>query len=149
MEDADLLYIWRNEDECRKNSVNTGYIEYKEHCKWLAGKLNSDTCNIFICIKEHNGSNKPVGQVRVDYVKYRYGEISYSIGKEYRCNGYGTKILKLIEGMKEIKANVDKLCAIVKTNNLVSQKCFENLGYVKSVKKDLVYYNKSLIQIYK
>ena len=40
MEDAGLLYLWRNEDECRKNSVNTGYIEYDSHCKWLSGRLS-------------------------------------------------------------------------------------------------------------
>ncbi len=55
MEDAGLLYVWRNETECRKNSVNTGYIEYDSHCKWLSGKLSSGCCSIFICMREHGG----------------------------------------------------------------------------------------------
>ena len=55
MEDAGLLYLWRNEDECRKNSVNTGYIEYDSHCKWLSGRLSPGCCSIFICMREYMG----------------------------------------------------------------------------------------------
>jgi RimJ/RimL family protein N-acetyltransferase len=146
MEDVDLLYEWRNETECRKNSINTSYIEYGDHCRWFAGELNSDTCNIFICMKEqmYGEGCDPVGQVRIDYGKDRTGEISYSIGAEYRCNGYGTRILKMLEESKNTRENADRLCAVVKSGNTASQKCFEKLGYVKSIKADMVYYSKDL-----
>lgn len=144
MEDADLLYGWRNEAECRKNSVNTGYIEYGDHCKWLSGKLSSGCCGIFICMRESGEGYGPVGQVRVDYGKNRDGEINYSIGAGYRCNGYGTRMLGLLEEMEEVKKNADRLCAMVKSSNLASQKCFEKLGYIKSIKEDMVYYIKNI-----
>ncbi len=144
MEDAGLLYGWRNEDECRKNSVNTGYIEYDSHCKWLSSRLSPGCCSIFICMREHWGGYEPVGQARVDYNMARCGEISYSIDAAYRCNGYGTRMLGLLEEMEEIKKKTDRLCAVVKVTNTASQRCFEKLGYLKSFKEDMVYYVKDI-----
>lgn len=87
---------------------------------------------------------EPVGQTRVDYSKKRDGEINYSIGAGYRCNGYGTRMLSLLEKMEEVKKNADRLCAMVKSSNIASQKCFEKLGYIKSIKEDMVYYVKNI-----
>lgn len=53
-------------------------------------------------------------------------------------------MLGLLEEMEEIKKKTDRLCAVVKIANTASQKCFEKLGYLKSVKEDMVYYNKYL-----
>lgn len=143
VEDAGLLYGWRNEAECRKNSINTGYIAYEDHYRWLAGKLTADDNNIFICMRECVGDESVV-QARIDYGKDRTGEISYSIGEEYRCNGYGTRMLKMLGDSKNARENADRLCAVVKSGNTASQKCFEKLGYVKSIKEDMVYYSKDL-----
>ena len=118
MEDAGLLYVWRNETECRRNSVNTGYIEYDSHCKWLSGRLSSGCCSIFICMREHGGGYEPVGQARVGYNMARCGEISYSIDAAYRCNGYGTRMLGLLEEMEEIKRNNDENYTFVKWDTI-------------------------------
>ena len=87
---------------------------------------------------------EPVGQARVDYNMARCGEISYSIDAAYRCNGYGTRMLGLLEEMEEIKKKTDRLCAVVKITNTASQRCFEKLGYLKSFKEDMVYYVKDI-----
>jgi hypothetical protein len=55
MEDVDLLYRWRNDPECRKNSINTSHIAYGDHCRWFGRKLNTGNNSIFICIKESLG----------------------------------------------------------------------------------------------
>lgn len=144
MKDAGLLYGWRNEYECRKNSVNTDYIEYKSHCKWLSDRLNSACTSIFICMRENGGGHEPIGQVRIDYGMDRDGEISYSIAEGYRCNGYGTRMLGMLESMEEVKKNAGRLCAIIKIDNSASQKCFEKLGYLKSIKEDMVHYVKHI-----
>ncbi len=144
MEDADLLYRWRNEVECRKNSVNTGYIEYDSHCKWLSDRLGSGCYSIFICMREYGRRDESVGQTGVGYNMDRCGEISYSIDAGYRYNGYGTRMLALLEEMEEVKKNVDRLCAVVKITNIASQRCFEKLRYLKSVKEDMVYYVKDI-----
>lgn len=90
------------------------------------------------------GGYEPVGQARVDYNMARCGEISYSIDAAYRCNGYGTRMLGLLEEMEEIKKKTDRLCAVVKITNTASQRCFEKLGYLKSFKEDMVYYVKDI-----
>lgn len=144
IEDMDLLYKWRNEEMCRKNSINKEYITYDNHCKWYIQKLSSTNCNIFIFIKNNEGVCMPIGQVRIDYEEYKTGKISYSIDAKYRCNGYGKSMLKLLEYNKDVLNNVSKLYAVVENNNIASQKCFENLGYLKNIKNDMFCYTKNL-----
>ncbi len=145
IEDMDLLYKWRNEEICRKNSINKEYITYDNHCKWYIQKLNSKNCIIFICIKNDGSVCLPIGQARIDYEKHEIGKISYSIDAGYRCNGYGTRILKLLEYNKDVLNNISKLCAVVEKNNIASQKCFENLKYLKNIKDGMFYYTKNLV----
>ncbi len=53
-------------------------------------------------------------------------------------------MLGLLEEMEEVKKNAEKLCAMVKSSNVASQKCFEKLGYIKNIKEDMVYYVKNI-----
>lgn len=51
----DNVNIWIIFITDKAHSVNTGYIEYDSHCKWLSGRLSSGCCSIFICMREHGG----------------------------------------------------------------------------------------------
>ena len=95
-------------------------------------------------MRENGGGHEPIGQVRIDYGMDRDGEISYSIAEGYRCNGYGTRMLGMLESMEEVKKNAGRLCAIIKIDNSASQKCFETLGYLKSIKEDMFHYVKNI-----
>ena len=137
IEDMELLYKWRNDPICRKNSVCSEKILFETHCIWLLDRLKSSQCDIFICMKQ----NIPIGQVRIDY-EDKLGKISYSIASGYRGSGYGTKMLSLLECEGKIQKNVQMLCAIVKKNNIASGKCFEKLGYISIDCGEFIYYSK-------
>lgn len=139
IEDARLLYEWRNDSLCRENSINSDKITYDSHYSWFLDMINSDECNIFICMK----NDKPVGQVRIDY-NNKEGKVSYSVSSDYRGNGYGIIMLKLLEQDKLVWEKVIKLSAVVKYNNIASQKCFEKMQYLKEYHNGLFYYSKIL-----
>lgn len=135
--DADILYEWINEEECRKNSLNTEKIEYADHMKWFQNKLNSSQCYMFILYNQ----NIKIGQIRID-IKEKIGIISYSIAKKFRKRGYGYSILQLLEQKAKQIKELQILEGIVKYNNLSSQKIFEKLGFKRTDKEEYILYQK-------
>jgi RimJ/RimL family protein N-acetyltransferase len=136
--DARLLYKWRNEKLVRDNSFEDKIILYKEHKKWLMAALQNPSVNIYIMMD----GEKVIGQVRLN-IENKIGLISYSIDLQYRCMGYGKKILQLIENeIASSDIDVVKLLGCVKKNNKASQKVFETLGYQCEIKKDYFEYIK-------
>ena len=120
LEDAQLLFGWVNDPKVREMSINSNMIYWQGHLNWLIKKLESQTCKIFIL--EQN--DIPVGQIRFEYFNEEWG-IDYSIGKQYRGQGLGQVILEL---------SIPFFCnyiirAIVKQDNLPSNKIFKNLGF--------------------
>lgn len=125
MDDAKLLYEWRNDEVVRKNSFNTNEIVYEEHIKWLKNFLEDEFCKIYIIVDYE----KNVGQIKVRIIDNE-AEVGYSIGKNYRGYGYGTKSLILIkEQIKKDFPYVGKIVGRVKIDNEVSQRAFEKAGY--------------------
>lgn len=138
-EDKDLLYQWRNDPVCRKNSINQDEVLYESHCAWFMDRLNSKDCRIFICMEK----DIPVGQVRVDY-QDGDGKISYSVSADCRGKGYGSQMLELLEQDTEIQERTQKFFAVVKCDNKASQRCFEKLQYSKEYFGECFYYSKVL-----
>jgi len=120
--DCDLLFRWVNRVEVRKNAVNPGPILYEDHQKWFHSKLNSS--KTFIYITEFDG--KPVGQVRYD-LNGDHWLIDYFIEEQYRGLGLGKAILQKTMQLNNMK----KLKAIVKQENLASEKAFLSLGFLR------------------
>jgi len=140
-EHTDLLYEWANESETRKNAFHTEQIEYDTHVKWFANKLADSNCFLFIGVS----SGEYIGQVRVDIVSGE-GTISYSIDKNHRGQGLGTQLLlaleNLIEKNNNLRERVKELVALVKYENIPSQKCFEKLEYGKKEFERYIEYRK-------
>lgn len=125
IEDCDILYEWRNDELVRKNSFNQEEIKYKEHIKWLQNFLSDDSCRIYILIDKEI----KVGQAKVRVIDNE-AEIGYSIGKEYRGHGYGTKCLELVKNeIKKDFPNIKNIYGRVKVDNVISQRAFEKAGY--------------------
>jgi RimJ/RimL family protein N-acetyltransferase len=134
--DCKILYEWKNDELCRYNSLNSEKLDYHSHCVWFQHKLAADDSLFFIVVLE----NIPIGQIRLD-LEGPVGKINYSVDKAYRGQGYGGKIVKLAEE-KAMEHGIDKLIAVVKTENLPSIKIFEKLGYSGEEKDDLIIYSK-------
>lgn len=123
--DMDLLFAWANDSEVRKNSFNTAEIKYDEHKEWFNKCLADPNIDIYIlCINDI-----PVGQIRMNY-ENETGLINYSIQKDCRGKGLGGTILKLIETSISVdRPEIKVLSGWVKTDNIASQKKFEENGY--------------------
>lgn len=142
IEDARILWEWRNEKKVRENSFQQEKIPYSAHEVWLKKLLRDSSRHLYILQKEE----QPIGQVRID-VDGRVGIISYSIASVYRGLGYGKKMLQ----MAEIQCVENDLCSclkgIVKRQNVASQVIFTDLGYACSydeVKKFFCYLKTNL-----
>lgn len=127
-----LLYQWVTDKVVRANSFQTGDISIPEHSVWFESHLSSKQCDMFIL--EYR--EKPVGQIRIDW-ESGCGQIDYSIASDYRGQGHGTVLLRMIES--EISG---KLLAKVKADNVVSNLIFEHAGYTKKIEKDYILYTK-------
>ncbi len=138
-EDCDLLFHWRNEKECRENSINTEEVPYETHCAWFEKRMKDDNTLIFIGMS----GEECVGMVRVD-VEESTGNISYSIDKKFRGRGFGRSILMELENEADIRKKIIVLQAQVKQTNLMSRSIFIKLGYEEEFLNGLYHYKKSI-----
>ena len=139
-EDCNLIFNWANDEYVRKNSFNESKISYENHVSWFKDRLSSDNCIIFILYFHKT----PIGQIRID-IKGSYGIIDYSIDKNHRGSGYGSKILHMMEEVVIINYNdINKLIGKVKYNNIKSQRAFERNKYKKTLEKENFLYLKDI-----
>lgn len=135
-EDCDILYKWANDPTVRKNAFNTSLITYSEHVKWFNKSISYEKRSIFICIKD----NKPVGQIRIDEEE-SIGLISYSVDKNERGRGIGSKMIKMISGIVRCEyKDISILKGLVKKENIASRKAFLNNGYRELEQKEYMVY---------
>lgn len=135
-EDIEFLFQLVNDEECRKNSLNSQIISIEEHRKWFENILHTDTQRIYILM---NG-NESIGQGRLELTGCKC-RISYSITPRMRGSGYGKLLLKWLgcACMKEF-SQCQMVYAEVLKNNVASQKIFKGLGYIVEDKGDYFYY---------
>lgn len=143
MEDALLLYDWRNEESVRQNSFHTEELVYEEHFRWLENILKTFAARHFYILML---GNIPIGQIRLSE-EDNFGLINYSIDREYRSRGYGRKILSLIEERVLCEKTSFTLVGYVKRKNGFSQRIFEALGYSRTMEKDFFKYEKKIGEI--
>lgn len=133
-DDVDLLFQWANDDDVRRNSFSSAKIPYEDHLKWFSKILTDKNCEIYIFYHEE----KPVGQIRLNYLS-RNALISYSISKEFRGQGFGKKIINLIdEIIRKYHSEITLLIAKVKPENIASCKIFENNNFVMKISNDIM-----------
>lgn len=124
-EDRDLLFLWANDEDVRKNSFSSKKISYDEHCKWFDRMMKNEYCVQWIL----QADNQPVGQIRIN-IDGINAEIGYSICSERRGEGFGKLMLELAKQRIYIEfPMVKKMVARVKPGNIASLRAFEDNGY--------------------
>lgn len=127
--DEDLVLRWANDAEVRKNSFSDRIIQPLEHREWFRTKVKDSSCIWETILFEE----VEVGQVRIDF-NGEIGIINYSIDKNYRGKGIGSKILKIIKEKYSTKILLGK----VKYTNRASIDAFRKAGYVETNKDDYI-----------
>lgn len=115
IEDAKLLFDWRNDPETRQVSRDTSELVWDSHIGWLTRRLQCEDHGLYIA--EVDGI--PVGTVRIDH-----DEISYTVAPEQRQKGVGEAMLV------EAKRAFGRKVAEVKRENVASMKVAERAGHI-------------------
>ncbi|MQW87734.1 GNAT family N-acetyltransferase [Sinorhizobium saheli] len=115
IEDARLLFEWRNDPETRRMSRDTSELTWDNHLAWLSRRLEQDDHGLYIAALD----GSPVGTVRIDK-----DEISYTVAPEHRCKGIGEAMLIAAKNLFGPKI------AEMKRNNIASAKVAERAGHI-------------------
>lgn len=125
--DMQMLFLWTNDPEVRNNSFCTDPIPLSTHQNWFQKKLSSP--DVAFYIMELDGV--PVGQVRYE-LEDAIAITNYSIAKEYRGRGIGTKMIAAAEKkLLQEQPYVSEVHASVKKDNRASAAIFEKLCYLR------------------
>ena len=98
IEDAKLLFDWRNDPLTRQMSRTTEPVEWTGHVEWLTKRLERQESDLFI----FELAGRPVATIRIDG-----DEVSYTVAPEDRGHGIATEMLKIIrEHFGSLKAEI-------------------------------------------
>lgn len=129
MEDAELLFIWVNEQSVRANSFSQEPVLWQDHLDWFKKRLVSETC--FILILEQAGV--PVGQLRFDLNNDSAWEIDYSVAIEHRGMGFGKKVISRGVEFLRKSGRIEQILAKVKVSNPGSARVFRTQGFQEQI----------------
>ena len=117
-DDAELLWLWRNDPLTRFQSRNSAPIAWSDHARWFTGSLSSSATRVLIA--ERNGI--PAGVVRFD----QHGadcEVSITVAPGLRGSGIGRHMLRAA------CEQTTNLFAVVRDDNQASRRLFESCGF--------------------
>jgi len=121
IEDAEVIFEWRNDPVTRLSSHNTEAIDFSSHVAWFRATLENPMRQLLIA--EQDGV--PVGTVRTDYDANGSAELSWTIAPGARGQGIAKHMVKAVAD------EVAKKCVVkaeVKVGNTASVKVAEAAG---------------------
>jgi UDP-2,4-diacetamido-2,4,6-trideoxy-beta-L-altropyranose hydrolase len=134
----ELYWVWVNDEQVRKSSINNKPIPFKIHEKWFKNKLDDNNCSLYmIYIDKH-----PVGQVRFE-AERNFARIDYSIAKQFRGRKLGKRLLGLAITEFQKHSN-QRILGEVLSSNIASGKIFESLGFNVKIKNENKIYTTQL-----
>lgn len=129
MQDAELVFDWRNAPETRKYFFDTRPLNKQEHMIWFEKSLTMPSRCILIAERDKN----PIGVLRFDFINTA-AEIDIYLQPGLAGNGLGTQIL--LAGTQWISTNysqINTLRARVIAENIPSKRAFEKAGFHASI----------------
>jgi L-amino acid N-acyltransferase YncA len=127
LQDADLVFRWRNTPEVRNVSIDTSVVSPIEHYNWIKNWLKAENRGYFWI---YSDSIKDVGYVRFDSLDDpAFFEISILIDEKMRGRGLGKLILQDSVNQFALKGKGDFLRAVVHASNTASVKLFLFSGF--------------------
>ena len=118
--DIDFLWHLRNEPDVYRYSRQAREVSRKEHAAWfskISGPEGGKT-ELFII----QDGQIPVGQARIDVCGAGESEISISVSKEFRGNGFAARAVELLIARAGAAGNVGRFVATVHEDNAASAK---------------------------
>lgn len=119
MEDAQLLFDWRNDPSTRAASHNTQAIEFSSHVQWLERALADKNRRLLIAMVD----GIAVGTCRTDHAGGAT-ELSWTVAPHARGKGIGRKMVTELA-----RATQPPLTAEIRADNAASIKIAEAAGF--------------------
>jgi len=142
-DDINDFYYWRNHKKTRNMLKNSEPISWEEHNNWYLKSLaRSDRVSLVVLLKE---SQLKIGCVGFD-IKENYSIISIIIDPKFRKKKLSKISLdQAIKFFKKDNSNIDLILAEIKSENIASEKIFEQVGFVlKKKHKNINIYELSI-----
>lgn len=125
LNDAKLLYQWRNHPKTRKYFFDTSEISYDTHYEWMKSSLLNKNRVIYIILKD----NLPIGVVRFD-IDSTSAITDVYLDPTSHGLGYGKQSLVLaIKTLQKTRRNIRKIIAQVLEQNVPSRNLFISLNF--------------------
>lgn len=123
--DAKLLFDWRNEETTRKASFNTEPLVYEEHLRWYQQKLSDTNVRFLVAVI---AKDRDAGYVRLD-ITGDAAEIHLSMDKQHRGKGIGSVLIKAVSALAATELEVRHLVSYIKADNAIAQAAFQRAGF--------------------
>jgi RimJ/RimL family protein N-acetyltransferase len=122
--DCRRIWLWRNDDDTRRASLDSAPIPWETHERWFGEALASDRRKIFVVVAE----GRDAGVVRLDLDGGR-GTVSIHLAPERRGQGLGPAALDALAEVAFDALGVAELIALVKPDNQASLSAFAKAGF--------------------
>lgn len=128
LQDAKLIFGWRNNPFLVARSSSQRTVEWNEHIRWFQSVLASPGHRIYIILLD----DLPIGQIRFDETTARRCVISVYVLEQFTGKGFGVAAIQ--KGCREIfrSEDVDVVIACVRQDNSAAQQAFLRCGFAKS-----------------
>ena len=141
LEDARLLWQWRNDPATRESSRSPEEVPWDDHLAWLGDSLER-TDRLLLLVEDDAG---PVGTVRWDLTRDTEGEreweVSITVAPQRRRQSLARPLLRagevaLSELARSGATDVTAYLAVVNVDNDASVRLFETSAYVPDAPPD-------------
>lgn len=131
MEDADILFRWRNDASSRAHFRLVAEVSRDDHLKWMTWSLNDQFVRMLIA--EEGGI--PVGMVRIDE-ENNGNLLTWLVAPEHRRRGYGYAVARAA-----VDATPGRIKTEIAATNIPAIKIAKAAGLAKSrVVNGIAYY---------
>jgi len=131
MDDARLLWQWRNDQGTRSGSRSSAEVTWDEHLGWLTASLaRSD--RVLLVVED---ALRPVGTVRWDLASQGEWEVSITVAPERRGQSLARPLLRagevtLADQAASKGTRLTAYLAVVNVDNAASVRLFESCAYL-------------------
>ena len=137
VQDARLLWEWRNDPGTRASSRNGDLIQWDQHLAWLETSLAREDRKLLL-VEDEIG---PVGTVRWDLEGDGEWEVSITVAPERRGQSLARPLLRAAEvALSDVAAStrthVTAYLAVVNVDNGASLRLFESSAYLPDLPPD-------------
>ena len=137
MDDARLLWEWRNDPGARAGSRNADMVPWPQHLAWLESSLTRED-RMLLVVEDIVG---PVGTARWDLGRHGEWEVSITVAPDRRGQRLAGPLLRAAEVARSEVAGssgteVTAYLAVVHVDNVASVRMIETSAYVPDLPPD-------------